>query len=242
MFLTAQQRYNDAIAHHTAALLAMVSQLWALLDLFGGADAVHVPRAIHTFIFRALRPAESAVRRLIVIAARDLALAAPQPARTSPQNIRKISSPRQPAKRMAFKLFDCRKRIATRHKTYTTRTPRIYQIAPSAPFSPLALVPNMPPERPHILSAAERPITAHSLLLRLNALTQALGNIPHQAQRLMRWRQMRQAKTPPRFSEPLRPGKPPGQFVKATTDVDDILRECHQLALRAMHPSKPNAT
>jgi hypothetical protein len=63
-----------AIARNRDALLRIVAGLYVLAGLTGGQIADVLPRAIYHAILRVLRPAESAVRRLIMIAARGLVL------------------------------------------------------------------------------------------------------------------------------------------------------------------------
>jgi hypothetical protein len=247
MFQSSHQIWKDAITRNSVVLAGMLAQLWALMEVFGGADAGRVPRAIHTTIMRVLRPAEAAVRRLIVIEARDVVVE-PEPPRAPvqiPQGevMGKVmgKTPRKPAQRMAFQLFDPRKRI--RHSVkYTTLTPRIYVISQDAPFSPLAPQPQHQPDRPHIASAAERLITARRLVLRLTALTSALDDLPHQAKRLARWQQKRQSKHPPRFSAALRPGRPPGHRDRPLDEIDHILAECHAYALGVLSEARPDTS
>jgi hypothetical protein len=132
MFPISHQIWKDAITRSSLVLAGMVAQLWALLEVFGGADAARVPRAIHTTIMRVLRPAEAALRRLIVIEARNLTPEPERPRLPFPQ-ISSRKTPRKPASRMAFQLFDLRKQF--RHSVkYTTRTPRIYMISEDARF------------------------------------------------------------------------------------------------------------
>jgi hypothetical protein len=239
MFLSSHQIWKDAISRNSVVLAHMVAQLWALLEVFGGADAARVPRAIHTTVMRVLRPAEAAVRRLIVIEARDVQLELEPP--RAPVQIAQRTGPRKPAQRMAFQLFDPRKKF--RHAVkYTSRTPRIYVISQDAPFSPLAPPPQHQPDRPHIPSAAERLINARRLVLRLKALTSALDDLPHQAKRLARWQLKRQSKHPPRFSAALRPGRPPGHRDRPLDEIDHILAECHAYALGVLNEVRLNTS
>jgi hypothetical protein len=240
MFPSSHQIWKDAIARNSVVLAGMVAQLWALLEVFGGADTARVPRAIHTTIMRVLRPAEAAVRRLIVIEARDLTLE-PEPPRLPFPQIPPRKVPRKPAQRMAFQLFDPRKQL--RHAVkYTTLTPRIYMISKDAPFSPLSLPPQQQPDRPHIATAAERLINARRLVLRLKAITSALDDLPHQAKRLARWQHKRQIQKRPRFSAPLRPGRPPGHRDRHLDEIDHILAECHAYALGVLSEERLNTS
>jgi hypothetical protein len=240
MFYSTHQIWTAAVARNSAALAAIVAQLWALLEVFGGADAVRLPRAVHSSVLRVLRPAESALRRLIVIAARDVVVA-PVPKSAGPAPIGKRVTPRRPQARMSFKLIDPRKRFQVQRVIYTTQTPRISFIAPDAPFAPLFA---QPPSlvRVPLPCAADRPMSARRLCLRLTALTSALDDIPHQAKRLARWQFKRATQVLPKFSSPLRPGKPPGYRRRSEHEVDDILSECHSYAMGVLSEVRTNTS
>jgi hypothetical protein len=85
-------------------------------------------------------------------------------------------------------------------------------------------------------------IDATRLCRRLAGLKRALDDLDGQARRLARWRARRTflsssssslSRGSPRFS-PMRPGWPPGFRKPAFHAVDDVLRECHSLARRAL--------
>ena len=61
-----------AIKRNSEALKGIVAALFAMLGLDGEAMVGRIPRSLHRAVLRVLRPAESAVRRLIIIAARGL--------------------------------------------------------------------------------------------------------------------------------------------------------------------------
>ena len=61
-----------AIERNSEALNGIVAALFAMLGLAGAAPLARLPRSIHSAVLRLLQPAESAVRRLVVIAARGL--------------------------------------------------------------------------------------------------------------------------------------------------------------------------
>ncbi len=242
MFPSIKQIWDAAVARNAQALALVVADILAMLQAYGGVDAVRLPQAVHATILRMLRPAESALRRLIVIAARDLSVEPVVP-RASFAPAVKRALQRQPASRMSFKLVDPRKRfISGTPVKYTTRTPRVYFFAPAAPFAPLFPQPQGPPDRPAIPSASKRHINACRLCLRLKALTAALDDIPRHARRLVRWRFKRETHHPTKFSSPLRPGKPPGYRSRPQYEIDDILRECHTFALGVLSEAQPNTT
>ena len=61
-----------AIKRNSEALKGIVAELFAMLGLAGEATVSRIPQPLHRAVLRVLRPAESAVRRLIIIAARGL--------------------------------------------------------------------------------------------------------------------------------------------------------------------------
>ncbi len=239
MFASTKQIWDGAVARNAQALANIAAQIFALLAVYGGPDVVRLPRAVHSRIIGVLRPAESALRRLIVIAARDVTV------KQSPPRVTKVrgrNSPRKPASRMAFKLFDPRKRFTSHHVVYATQTPRAYFIAPDAPFSPLSPQPHSPPDRFIVQAASDRDIGARRLILRVKALSSALENIPRQAMRLARLRFRKDKQLPSRLFSPLRPGNPPGHRITHHHEIDDILAECHRFALGVLSEPQPDSS
>ena len=67
--------WNAVVAHHRRLLSRVVEMLFSLvIGLDEGKAVTTLPRSTHDYINRILRPAESALRRLIMIAARDMKL------------------------------------------------------------------------------------------------------------------------------------------------------------------------
>ena len=171
-----------------------------------------------------LRPAESAVRRLIVLAAHSLAIKARPPRDFVIIGHRAgdpVSAPFGEFYRTkAFKLFD-----------------------PLKTFDPEAIWDNdqvnyqsgygLTSNTSHDTSSDHTPINATQIGQRLNALMRALENLPRQARRLVRWQTKRdaalKAHRPTRLS-PIRPGLPPGWRERKIHEIDQVLRECHGLA------------
>ena len=219
-----------AIERNGEALKAIVAALFAMLGLAGDAAVARIPRHLHSAVLRVLRPAESAMRRLIVIAARGL-VAKPRPARPMPAGrvIGKGGAPR-----LSFQLFDRRKRFAPQRRgTGLGGQPRIRSLASDPRVAALwsrpapAAQPAPPPDG---LINSER------LCRRLKALKLALDDLPRQAKRLARWRAKRETAPRRKFTSPLRPGRPPGYRKKPVHDVDEVLAECHGLACDALKP------
>lgn len=215
-----------AINRNRDALQRIIAMLFAMA---AGGTAATLPRHVYRAVLLVLRPAESAVRRLVIIAARGLVLAARSP-RAAPAGL----VPRTGAARIsAFLLVDPLKRF-TLDAPASGPPPRI-----SVPglYDPIFLAP--PP-----VTSAEDLIDAARLCRRLHALKRALNNLPKQARRLARW-QTRQdlalaRQTQSRRLSPFRPGRPPGHRARAIHEIDDVLRECHGLALDAY--SRPDTS
>jgi len=223
--------WAKAIERNSEALKGIVAALFAMLGLAGDATVSRLPRPVHSAVLRVLRPAESAMRRLIVIAARGLVVKA-APSRPMPAGPIRKGAGRPPS----FQLFDPRKNFAElrQHRRRATRfVPRIHffasdpRVAALWPARPPAAEPAPPPDG---LVGAER------LTRRLQALKLALEDLPRQARRLARWRVRREKAPSPKFKSPLRPGHPPGYRRKPVHEVDEVLIECHGLACDAMRP------
>jgi hypothetical protein len=219
-----------AIERNSEALVEIVETLFAMLGLASEATVARIPQPLHRAVLRVLRPAESAMRRLIVIAARGLVVKL-VPSRPMPagHKIGKASTPRP-----SFQLFDPRKRFKpVRVMKFTRLVPRIHFFGPdprvAALFPAPRPVPDLPPPPDGLVSAAR-------LARRLQALKLALDDLPRQAKRLVRWQQRRKAAPSHKFLSPLRPGHPPGYRRKAVHEVDEVLAECHGLACDALKP------
>jgi hypothetical protein len=182
-------------------------------------------------VLAVLRPAESAVRRLIVIAARGVVVKLVR-SRPMPEG-RKIvkgggSSP------PSFQLFDPPKRLKPLRVRKSRRIePRIHildydpRICALFPTPRPAVVPPPPPDG---LASATH------LHHRLQALKSALEDLTRQAKRLVRLQQRRKASPWPKSTLPLRPGRPPGYRRKPIHEVDEVLIDCDWLAWEAMKP------
>ncbi|MGE3876235.1 MAG: hypothetical protein AB7F74_25040 [Parvibaculaceae bacterium] len=220
--------WDRAIERNSEALKAIVAALFAMLGLKDDATVARLPRELHRAVLSVLRPAESALRRLIVIAARGL-VAKPAPARPMPQGL----VIRSGGNRLSFQLFDRRKRFASGRKASGPRAlPRIHifgsdpRLAPFKSAPPPAPAP--PPDDGHV--------SARRLSLRLAALRRALEDLPREARRLVRLSAKRAARPGLRFTSPLRSGRPPGYRRIPLHAVDRVLAECHGLAFHAIEP------
>ena len=198
-------------------------------------SAFTLPRHLHRAILRLLRPAESAVRRLVIVAARGLVVELPplRPRKPKPRPtilrngvgtgilMPPGSLPPAAPRARALPLLDpLRSPLskAARHQPQSS-IPRISFPGSIAP-SPIA--PRRPPARDDRLDATR-------LALRLAALGAALDDLPRHARRFARWTARKHA-VPTRRIWPLRPGRPPGQRARRTHEIHEILHDLHGLA------------
>jgi hypothetical protein len=220
-----------AIKRNSEALKEIIAGLFAMLELAGGITVALLPRSVHSAVLRVLWPAESAMRRLIVIAARGLVVKLPS---SRPVSRPKPSIRKGGGSRLSFQLFDARKNFAIRRRRKGPRVvPRIHFFNSDSTVTSLWL------GRPPVTDAAAPPdglVNAARLTRRLETLKLALEDLPRQARRMARWRARRETMPSPKFRSPLRPGPPPGRRRKPTHLVDEVLIECHGLAWDALKP------
>jgi len=217
--------WDLAVQRNSETLQGIIAALFAML---GEAMAERIPHPLHRAVLRVLRPAESAVRRLIVIAARGLVVKV-APSRPMPKGT-VIGKGTQ--SRFAFQLYDTRKyfpELSQRRVRYTRNPPRIH-VFPYDTLQPL------PQPAPPPVSPPDGLVNAARLNRRLQALKLALDDLPRQARRMARWRARREAAKAPKFKSPLRPGPPPGRRKKHIHPIDEILANCHWLAWEARTP------
>jgi hypothetical protein len=226
--------WDLAIKRNSEALKGIIAGLFAMLELAGSARVSRIPQSLHSAVRRILWPAESAVRRLIVIAARGLVVKL-SPARPGlrPKPVGKIGKGGG-SKRSSFQLFDTRKNFAIRRRKFMRNPPRILFFGDNSRVDDLWPSPRPVAARPSLPSDAL--VNAVPLTRRLAALKLALEDLPSQARRLARWRARRETAKNPKFTSPLRPGRPPGSRRKPVHPVDEVLIECHGLAWDALKP------
>ena len=90
--------WDLAIKRNSEALKGIIESLFAMLGLDGDATMARISRPLHSVVLRVLRPAEFAVRRLVVIAARGLVVKL-APSRPMPKGLKigKGSTPSFPS-------------------------------------------------------------------------------------------------------------------------------------------------
>jgi hypothetical protein len=232
--------FEGVIERNTGLLKPIVTALFVLLE-----GAARLKPGVYRRVLGLLRPAESAVRRLIVIAARGV-VAKPVGVRPKPAGPITGTGKRSGS---SFALFDPRKRFAMFQQIQKRKVakvpPRFYLVgsdplgtapwfAQPCPVAPA--VPVLPPLPDGLVDAAR-------ITRRLHALKSALADIPRQARRLARWRLRRLSKPHLRKMDVMRYGKAPGYRKKKRHEIDTILDDCHYFACEAMKtPRKPDTS
>lgn len=220
-----------AIETNREALRRVLAMLLAMAGLHDQADNTPtLPRRLHRAILRLLRPAEAAVRRLVIVAARGIVLAA----RPQVHTMAGISvSGFQPSPAggktgtIALPLFDRLPRWRPQPVPKTSGVPRISMPGYSTPFA----------VAPRRLPLPNDAVDAARLGLRLGALGRVLDDLPRAARRFARWRASVISRAPARKARrlwPLRPGRAPGLPYRHTHEVHEILSVVHGLAFWAL--------
>ncbi len=248
--------------------------------------ALCLPRHLYRAILLLLRPAESAARRLIIATAQGIVVTLPpfRPRKPKPKISDTVAAMRRLGlavnlSREDFARYQAEQNAAERRAArpreqnlslldalkYPFRIRRKYVPAHAVPrIRSLDDAPRIPLPQP---PSQNDPISAAKLTLRLEALGQALDDLPGQAQRFARWkarndaalqrdRQARDAAAasgrpgPVRFRRisPLRRGPPPGGRLprfdpdaprrKNIREVDEILAHANAMAIYALEQAR----
>ncbi len=208
--------WNGVIERNRERLRDILAALAAMAGLTG-ADAasssplregdrggsIILPRHLHRTILRLLRPAESAARRLVIIAARDVAVTLPPPRKPKPKPMSifvrpgemrtgivlpygvkpsdilpALAKPRKPPRSLSLPLLDTTRGLPRPRRAAAAGVPRIWAPGHGEPYRPASRLPPMPGD----------PVDATRLAMRLQAIGRALDDLPRQARRFARWR------------------------------------------------------
>ena len=175
--------WDLSIKRNSEALKGIIAALFAMLS---DAPVSRIPKPLHRALLLVLRPAESAVRRLIIIAARGLVVKV-APSRPMPkgQMIGKGDGSKLPA----FQLYDTRKdfpELRQRRVKYAKHPPRILFFGDDSRVDDLWPAP--PPKAAPVPPSPDGLVNAERLSRRLQILKLALDDLPRQARRMARWR------------------------------------------------------
>ena len=222
--------WDHAIKRNSEVLAGIVADLFFMLGIVGEATVSRISWPAYRAVLRILRPAESALRRLIVVAARGLVIA---PTVSRPKPAGAVKAKKRGTSRLSFQLFDPQTRIVLpRGRTSNRVVPRIHFFNTDGEFITIG-PPVRPAKAPARAKSADGLVSAARVIRRLEALEAALADIPRQAKRLVRWRMREEKLENPSFKTPIRPGRPPGHRRRAVHLVDELLSECDWLAFRA---------
>jgi hypothetical protein len=219
-------------------LLAVLAPLLAVLG-FDPRRRFEMPRHFYRSWLLLLRPAESAVRRLIVMAARGLVVKLGA-SRAFPTGLAlSLAAKAADEERIpAFGLIDPLKRFAAADFDWSQEWGEQWgkeQVIPRISV-PGLFDPVFPEATP--IPSRDDPIDTAALVRRIAALKSALDNLPRHARRLARWkargelRRQAAARKPGRMS-PMRPGFAPGFHRSNRQEIDEILADCHHFAYEA---------
>jgi hypothetical protein len=223
--------WDLAIERNRKPLLRIVATLFAAIELGEGGSIERLPWTLYRVVLSILQPAEAAVRRLIIVIARDMMVKPPRK-RAVPVGLKRSGKGKGKA-RVPFRLCDPRKRFKWVYDPAPDERPGprlpFFDANPGAPSS-LRSQPKAPAPAP------DGTVNAASLCRRLAAIKLALDDLATQARRYARWRAKPIERRRPKVVSPLRPGPPPGHRKKPSHEVDNILSECHWLALTVPKP------
>lgn len=223
--------WAGVIDRNRAILLRIVAMLAAMAGMIDGETPRTLPRHRLNAVRRILRTAESAMRRLIVIAAHQIA-DIPPPVGVFMYGLSGGEPGRRPARKAAngdadapvppFPLTDPVKRFSVDVRSPKPKSfPRITIIGLTEP-TPV-------PDGWYLLPEDE--IDARPLCRRILSMQRVLGDIEAEARRLARLQQRRdKASASKNRRSPIRVGPPPGRRRRPIHEVDAVLADLHWLA------------
>jgi len=231
------------------ALLRNAAWLFTWLKLDVGGSVEMLPRHKRLTVLFVLRPAEAAYRRVVLVAMYVRGVTAPllvgRAACSERAQRRADGAPRVRDAALSFKLIDPRKNFdlfPDKPKYASGPGPRVTDLWSDDPIydrSDLYAYQN------RSLPTDEDDVSAKALCRRMNALMNALQDLDGQAVRMAKLhaRMKQQKPVVGKFPlRPLRPGLPPGFRKRQKHEVDEVLAECHRLALRVQHEFSPPDT
>lgn len=232
-----------AIERNRKPLLRIVAMMFGIIGLAEGSTVERLSLPVYRAVLRVLRPAESAVRRLIVVTARGLVVK-PLRARAAPEKpIISAQNKGSRHRRFAFQLFDPRQRFNTSYRYRRHPIPaHVQRPVPRIRVIDVGFDPRVPifrnaasavPPPPMPVPEVDDTVSAMRLCRRLTAIKSALEDLPRQARRYARWQAKPSEARRPQLASALRPGTPPGHRKNPIHKVDEILTECDWLARRA---------
>ena len=231
--------WDQIVERNRERLLAVLAPLLAVLG-FDPRRRLEMPRHFYRSWLILLRPAESAVRRLIVMAARGIVVKLGA-ARGFPAGLALTlaANSADEVRVPSFGLIDPLKRFAPQDFEWSAqwgkdwgREQVIARISVPGLFDPV--FPDLVP-----VPSRDDPIDTAALVRRIAALKSALDDLPRQARRLARWKargelaRTSEVRSKPGRLSPFRPGFAPGFHRHEPQEIDEILADCHHFAREA---------
>jgi hypothetical protein len=210
--------WTFVVKKNRLALSLIVAEIFALLGIIVGGSVEHVSQTIYMKVERLLHPMESALRRLIMVAARDL-IVKPLPKRPLPLGLK---FERKPSGRMTFRLFDKCKKF-----DFNKPTNPIFVLVKTYSNNPFNLFNN---PFPRCSEKEPNAINATQLCRRLASVQHAHEILPHLVRRIARWQAQWKLMEKPNLTSPLRPGPPPRHRAKPKAEIDYVLQGRQSLA------------
>jgi hypothetical protein len=245
--------FDFSIERNRGELLPIIVALFAKIGLVEGGMVERLSRPLYRKVLVRLRAAEAAVRRLIIVMARNIKVE-PRPKRSMPKGLVRSrngtfqgkgsgkdngqgQSQEKRPRRPTFNLFDPERRadfgkVRRRRRKGPKVEPRVHVIYPSNPHIPWFLRgrPAPPPPAPQpVETVKDNTVSAKGLCRRLFAIMYALTHMEREAERYARLFAKPIEERRPQRERALRYGRPPGWRDKPTHDVHQILKECHWL-------------
>jgi hypothetical protein len=229
--------WQTAIDRQQSALISVIIALMNSLGLVKGGTLTTLPFNLYRKTLLIIRPAEAAVRRLIMMVAYDMELRGFNLAPRSPVSGLPLKDgadmPGEVARSAGEGELVRRNPRDERHRqpSFNLIDPLKSFTGEAPDYSTFGI--NLDDET---ASSNRTPIPAAALGQRLLALKNALDNLQSQARRLISWYAIRNAalaQNRPHRLSPLRPGLPPYYRKRATNPAEEALLDCHTLALYA---------
>ena len=232
--------WDQIVERNRERLLAVLAPLLAVLG-FDPRRRLEMPRHFYRSWLILLRPAESAVRRLIVMAARGIVVRLGA-ARGFPAGLGlklKLALEKGDAQDRipAFLLIDPLKRFAPEGFEWSKEWGKDWGAVQSLPRISVPGLSDPVFAEPAPVPSRDDTIDTAALVRRIRALKAALENLPRQARRLARWKARgelaRTSEVRPGRLSPFRPGFAPGFHRTSRQEIDEILADCHYFARQA---------
>jgi len=251
MFYIACMDWDFAIERNRERMLGAVLALFAVIGLVEGGMVERLSQRVYRKMLGKVKAAEAAVRRLIIVAARNIVVE-PRPKRPRPKGLFRSrkgtfqsADPSKSAKGQSksrpppFPLCDPQRRSdwgrpgRRPRRKYTGPEPRVH-VLDYDPRIPRFLRGPDPTHAPapvlqKNVAVKDGMVSATRLCRRLIALMRALMNIEREAERFARLFAKPVEERRPRRERALRYGLPPGYRSKPKHEIEEILKECHWL-------------